>query len=169
MVRNVTGKDKSRKGVWGTLEVMMALLNWVVSESLPEKGTFDQRIESREVVTIWDLEEYSRQRKTKCRDPKVGGFLVTLFKESGHGQTLFGSILNVMESGTQKANYYSGFNILGEAQKRHHSQHLNDGEAVWNCYFLLLGLPLYGYTTVCFSIYLLMDICSLGLLVRKLL
>lgn len=56
---------------------------------------------------------------------------MTLIKESGHGQTLFGSILNVMESGTQKANYYSGFNILGEAQKRHHSQHLNDGEAVY--------------------------------------
>ena len=44
MVRNVTGKDKSRKGVWGTLEGMMALLNWVVSESLPEKGTFDQEL-----------------------------------------------------------------------------------------------------------------------------
>lgn len=55
---------------------MVAILNRVVSESLPVKGAFDQRPESREDVCQRDLED-SRQRKSRCKDPEVGVFLLT--------------------------------------------------------------------------------------------
>lgn len=39
--------------------------------------------------------------------------------------------MNVIESGTQKGNDYSGFNILRKAQKIHHSQYLKQREAIY--------------------------------------
>ena len=48
------------------------------------------------------------------------------FEESSHGHLRFGSPLNVVKSGTQKANCYRCFNIHREAQRRNHTYHFNE-------------------------------------------
>ena len=109
------------------LEGMMAVLNQVVRESLPRKGHLAKDLKAERMCV--------RFRRFQAKEKQVqrpwGWRVLGDSGESTRGHLLLGSTLNVTESGTQEANYCRGFNILGEAQKRHRRKHLREGEAVY--------------------------------------